>query len=419
MLRFIVAVLGAAIAFSVHAASVYQAPADNAVQWLLSQQNSDGSWGFYYEEQFLVTSEVLRALAAYQQKGAAYYAGVTFLQNHNPINVDHQARAILALDPHGDTLTENINFLEATQSLTTPGNGGWGLSGFYLSSSVDTALALEAATLTGSIGDYTSAAGYLKQTQLAGANDKGWTVGNNDASDPLTTALVVQALVPYRASDSTLGTPIAGAVSTLSSQVSSTSPVAVQAHAALALLRDNLTSTTATNLLIGLLGSQGPSGDWQSDVYTSAVVLRAFAAAMQTDTGTLDQRVDMPDQNLRAAINEALGRDLMSAITQGDMLRLATLDISNRGIADLTGLQYAANLTSLNAQNNQITSTTPLNGLTNLVLVQLEGNPIYVAEDSGGDIPTLPEWGMILMAILLLISILRSRSNYRPGGLAK
>ena len=381
---FFVTLAWLAVAAPVQAASVYQAPANKAVQWLGSQQNPDGSWGLFYEEQFLVTSEVVRALAAYQQKGPAYYQGVTWLENHKPANVDHQARSILALKPHGDILAGGIGFLQNTQSLAAPGDGGWGLSGSYLSSPVDTALALEAASQAGSIGNYSLATGFLKQSQLTGATDKGWAVGNNSVSDPVTTALVVQALVPYRASDATLTTPIANAVATLNTQVNSTSPVAVQAITVLAQLRDNPASSAAANLLVGLMGSQGAGGDWAGDVYTTALSLRSLAAAMQSDLAGLSQRVAMTDQNLRAAINGALGRDQMSTISQGDMLQLSTLDISNRGISNLTGMQYAVNLTSLDARNNRIASPALLAPLSKLTQVFLTGNPLSIG-DSDGD----------------------------------
>ncbi|MHB1173902.1 MAG: prenyltransferase/squalene oxidase repeat-containing protein [Sulfuriferula sp.] len=266
-----VAVAWLVAAGPLQAASVYQAPANNAVQWLNSQQNPDGSWGLIYEEQFLVTSEVVRALAAYQQKGATYYKGATWLENHNPINVDYQARTILALKPQGELVNDNIAFLQSAQNLMITGNGGWGVSSAYQGAAMDTALALQAGFVAGGIGNYGSATSFLKSIQLGGTSDKGWAIGDNTASDPIVTALVGQALVPYRATDSTLTTPIASAVATLNTQVNSTSPVAVQAITVLALLRDNPASSTAANLLVGLMGSQGTGGDWQGDLYTTAL----------------------------------------------------------------------------------------------------------------------------------------------------
>lgn len=403
-----------------NAASVWQAPATKATQFLVSQQNMDGSWGQSEGELFLVTSEVVRSLAAYQQKSPAYYAGLTFLQNNNPGNVDHQARAILALQPQGALLTGNIAFLRNTQNLVAPGNGGWGVSSAFLGSSPDTALALEAGNLVGGIGNYGNATSYLKSTQLTAIADKGWAVGNNAVSDALATALVVQALVPYRATDVSLATPIANAVATLGAQVTNASPTATQAHVALALLRDNPSSAPAANLLVYLVGVQGQNGDWNGDIYTTAVALRALSAAMQSDLAALGLRVDLLDQNLRAAINDALGRDQISNLTRGDLVQLTTLDISNRGIRNLGGLQYATRLTSLNAQNNQIGSTAPLDGLTQLTTIQLQGNPVFVAGNGNNDndVPTLPEWGAILMAILLIAVGARSAKRHTPGGYA-
>ena len=163
-------------------------------------------------------------------------------------------------------------------------------------------------------------------------------------------------------------TPIANAVSTLGTQVMTASPVVTRAHVALT---------------------------------------------------TLGQRVTILDQNLHTAINGALGRDQMSTISQGDMLQLSTLDISNRGISNLTGMEYAKNLTSLNAQSNLITSTAPLSGLTGLTSILLAGNPVTAVVVADNDVPTLPEWGVLVMAaILILIMGMRSGSNRRPGGFA-
>ena len=76
-------------------------------------------------------------------------------------------------------------------------------------------------------------------------------------------------------------------------------------------------------------------------------------------------------------------------------------------ISDLTGLEWALNLQTADLRNNNITSTTPIDGLTQLASVLLDGNPVTVANNADEDIPTLPEWGLILMAALLLISAAR------------
>jgi hypothetical protein len=51
------------------------------------------------------------------------------------------------------------------------------------------------------------------------------------------------------------------------------------------------------------------------------------------------QIVNIPDPNLRAKIEETLGKASGSTITTADMARLTRLDARNANISDLTGLE--------------------------------------------------------------------------------
>ena len=84
--------------------------------------------------------------------------------------------------------------------------------------------------------------------------------------------------------------------------------------------------------------------------------------------------VPIPDAKLRAKIAEILRKPLAGTITVTDMLKLRTLTANNAGILDLTGLQYASNLTSLSLNNNRISNVAPLAGLTQLTTLDLRGN---------------------------------------------
>ena len=66
--------------------------------------------------------------------------------------------------------------------------------------------------------------------------------------------------------------------------------------------------------------------------------------------------VYMPDANLRVVIRDALGKSRFAPITTTDMASLTTLDASNRNIRDLTGLEFATNLTELNLMDNRLSS---------------------------------------------------------------
>ena len=59
------------------------------------------------------------------------------------------------------------------------------------------------------------------------------------------------------------------------------------------------------------------------------------------------QTVNIPDSNLRAEIEEALGKASGASITTADMAKLTRLEAKNANISNLTGLESATNLTNL------------------------------------------------------------------------
>ena len=86
------------------------------------------------------------------------------------------------------------------------------------------------------------------------------------------------------------------------------------------------------------------------------------------------QNVNIPDRNLRQAIEQALGKARAATITVPDMQRLEALHAVNKNINNLTGLEHATNLKELELQDNSISDISPLAGLTNLTLLDLRQN---------------------------------------------
>ena len=97
--------------------------------------------------------------------------------------------------------------------------------------------------------------------------------------------------------------------------------------------------------------------------------------------------VDIPDPNLRAAIETALGKAEGDSITPSEMAALTRLEAQNANISDLTGLEHAFNLTGLFLgdthvegegwiNSNSIKDLSPLAGLTNLTRLNLSQNNI-------------------------------------------
>jgi Leucine-rich repeat (LRR) protein len=85
--------------------------------------------------------------------------------------------------------------------------------------------------------------------------------------------------------------------------------------------------------------------------------------------------VDITDENLEAAIRDALGIPT-GPITEIDVAWLTELQADFEAITDLTGLQYCVNLTVLSLADNYISDINPLSGLKNLTVLNLSGNNI-------------------------------------------
>ena len=103
---------------------------------------------------------------------------------------------------------------------------------------------------------------------------------------------------------------------------------------------------------------------------------------------TSAQTVSITDSNLRAAIEDKLGKAPGATITQTEMEGLTDLPAANADITNLTGLEAATNLVILDLgyeydpsegrdiNHNSISDLSPLSGLTQLAGLDLEGNQI-------------------------------------------
>ena len=87
--------------------------------------------------------------------------------------------------------------------------------------------------------------------------------------------------------------------------------------------------------------------------------------------------VQFSDPNLQTAVEEELIKQaIYPPITEEDMLALTTLDAKERGIVDLTGLEYAHSLQTINLAYNELSFISALSGLTNLTWLNLGENNI-------------------------------------------
>ena len=86
--------------------------------------------------------------------------------------------------------------------------------------------------------------------------------------------------------------------------------------------------------------------------------------------------VNIPNANLRAVIADSLGKARNAPITRTELATLSELRAPNAEISDLTGIQFAVNLTELWLEDNEITDLSALCDLTELTDLVLYSNEI-------------------------------------------
>jgi uncharacterized repeat protein (TIGR02543 family) len=111
-------------------------------------------------------------------------------------------------------------------------------------------------------------------------------------------------------------------------------------------------------------------------LYIKMPVRALTAAPVSVVASAQAQTVVFTDDNLRAKIIEALNLPGGTALTSSQLAGLTELDISDSGISNLEGLQYAVNLTTLIANGNDIVSLDPIKSLNNLSVLSLQSNYI-------------------------------------------
>ena len=105
-----------------------------------------------------------------------------------------------------------------------------------------------------------------------------------------------------------------------------------------------------------------------------------------TFTAMAGAAVDLPGPNLRTALETALGVAPGDPIAPAEMATLTRLEAPNANISDLTGLEFATNLTELSLgpervgnewrNSNAVSDLSPLAGLTRLTRLHLPNNSI-------------------------------------------
>ena len=86
--------------------------------------------------------------------------------------------------------------------------------------------------------------------------------------------------------------------------------------------------------------------------------------------------VDLPDTNLRAAVETALRKAGGDLIIPSEMATLTHLEEPEAGVRNLTGLEHATNLTYLDFWNSSVSDISPVAGLTKLTHLGFAANNV-------------------------------------------
>ena len=130
-------------------------------------------------------------------------------------------------------------------------------------------------------------------------------------------------------------------------------------------------TTAAVTMDIGTL-PRPPTNHSGYTLVKSADLPLEVISATTPNTAT----VNIPDANLRANIETALGKTSGDPISPAEIATLTSLSAQDASISDLTGLETATNLTELQLWDNNIADIAAVAGLTKLTKLYLWGNTI-------------------------------------------
>ena len=140
---------------------------------------------------------------------------------------------------------------------------------------------------------------------------------------------------------------------------------------------------------------------------THMLVLQSRGVTVAFDNIVVPPKtVNIPDPNLRNAIEQFLGKARGATITADEMAWLTGLDATNKNITNLTGLEAATQLTYLDLRYNFISDISPLARLTNLTVLELGQNNITDISPLAGltNLTALNLWDNFLSDISPLVA---------------
>lgn len=107
----------------------------------------------------------------------------------------------------------------------------------------------------------------------------------------------------------------------------------------------------------------------------------------------LKQRVNVPDANFYEALKNAAGVADVDGLTRNDVINLSgTLDLTKKGITNLTGAEYLINVDTLILTNNNISSLEPIKNLYRIRMLDVSYNKLTSLDGYILEIESLEEF---------------------------
>lgn len=451
------------LAGSMNAGAATSAQIDDArargLAWLVKNQQGDGSWSAHDSIKVQSTAAALEALLnAGMAAGETPGAGVSWLASAQAASIDARAHRIAALAQAGMDTTALAQSLLTARPLTD--RLVWGAYPQYAASFPDTPLGMRALRL--SAYDYANRTTDLLNgvacVVLPGQrSDGGWAyvaavAGAPDslaASALMPTALTLVELAAQAAANNwpslscngktyTLATVLNNGVNFLLTRrnadngfgekgVSTALDTALAYQAIEAVNPAHTALAPAQDYLLTGAGKPGSDGSWGGDPLATAQVLKSLPAVVLPD-GDGD---GIPD-----AVEIALDNGSSASVADGRNAAPGN-GIAEPGVNEplllpgaILGISYAYTLAEAGQTDFALVSGSLPPGLVISADGQLSGTPtqsgvynfqyrhdgaqarvaqLAVSEQTNGDVPVLPAWGMAALGAALLSGVLRKR----------
>lgn len=118
-------------------------------------------------------------------------------------------------------------------------------------------------------------------------------------------------------------------------------------------------------------------------------------------TATADNAAVIPDKALKDSILKELNKTDDYVITRKDMESITSLNLANKKIYNIEGLQLCSNLKTIDLSNNRISKIVPLSNLKNIESVNLSNNRIDDISCLYGNTTTLPKYDITNQNVIL------------------